>query len=81
MNDIEEEDGQVVVYADPSHFHEVQEAFRQAGVTDFTVAELSMIAQNEISLDEEAQEQFEKLIDVLDDLEDVQQVHHNVELA
>ncbi|ARK21101.1 MULTISPECIES: YebC/PmpR family DNA-binding transcriptional regulator [Sporosarcina] len=81
VNDIEEEDGQVVVYADPSHFHEVQEAFREAGVTDFTVAELSMIAQNEISLDEEAQEQFEKMIDALEDLEDVQQVHHNVELA
>lgn len=81
VRDIEEEDGQVVVYAEPSQFHEVQEAFRQAGVTDFTVAELTMLAQNEISLDEEAQEQFEKMIDALDDLEDVQQVHHNVDLA
>ncbi|WP_153731727.1 YebC/PmpR family DNA-binding transcriptional regulator [Sporosarcina obsidiansis] len=81
VRDIEEQDDQVLVYAEPSQFHEVQEAFRQAGVTEFTVAELTMIAQNEISLDEEAQAQFEKMIDALDDLEDVQQVHHNVDLA
>ncbi|GKV65049.1 MULTISPECIES: YebC/PmpR family DNA-binding transcriptional regulator [Sporosarcina] len=81
VRDIEEHDGQVVVYAEPSQFHEVQEAFRQAGVTDFTVAELTMLAQNEISLDEESQAQFEKMIDAIEDLEDVQQVHHNVDLA
>lgn len=80
VQDIEEQDGQVLVYAEPSQFHEVQEAFRQAGVAEFTVAELTMLAQNEISLDPAAQEQFEKMIDALDDLEDVQQVHHNVEL-
>ncbi|EGQ26180.1 MULTISPECIES: YebC/PmpR family DNA-binding transcriptional regulator [Sporosarcina] len=81
VRDIEVHDDQVLVYAEPSQFHEVQEAFKQAGVTDFTVAELTMLAQNEISLDEEAQAQFEKMIDALDDLEDVQQVHHNVDLA
>ncbi|PIC64531.1 YebC/PmpR family DNA-binding transcriptional regulator [Sporosarcina sp. P13] len=81
VRDIEEHDEQVLVYAEPSQFHEVQEAFRQVGITDFTVAELTMLAQNEISLDEEAQEQFEKMIDALEDLEDVQQVHHNVDLA
>lgn len=80
VQDIEEQDGQVLVYAEPSQFHEVQEAFRQAGVSEFTVAELTMLAQNEILLDPAAQEQFEKMIDALDDLEDVQQVHHNVEL-
>ena len=81
VRDIEVHDDQVLVYAEPSQFHEVQEAFKQAGVTDFTVAELTMLSQNEISLDEEAQAQFEKMIDALDDLEDVQQVHHNVDLA
>ncbi|WP_301109711.1 YebC/PmpR family DNA-binding transcriptional regulator [Sporosarcina sp.] len=81
VRDIEEHDEQVVIYAEPSQFHEVQEVLREAGVTNFTVAELTMLAQNEISLDEESQEQFEKMIDALEDLEDVQQVHHNVDLA
>ncbi len=76
---IEEEDT-VLVYAEPDQFHAVQEAFRQAGITEFTVAELTMLAQNDIALPQDAQAQFEKLIDALEDLEDVQQVYHNVEL-
>ncbi|XEC92527.1 YebC/PmpR family DNA-binding transcriptional regulator [Paenibacillus tarimensis] len=75
---VDEEDG-VIVYAEPDQFHAVQEAFKNAGITDFTVAELSMLAQNYVTLPEDAQAQFEKLIDALEDLEDVQQVYHNVE--
>ena len=76
---MEEEDG-VIVYAEPDQYHLVQEAFKNAGITEFTVAELTMLAQNELPLPEDAQEQFEKLIDAIEDLEDVQQVYHNVDL-
>jgi len=38
-----------------------------------------MLPQNYVTLPEDAQAQFEKLIDALEDLEDVQQVYHNVE--
>ncbi|TCS81029.1 YebC/PmpR family DNA-binding transcriptional regulator [Tepidibacillus fermentans] len=79
--DILEEDESVIVYAEPDQFHAVQEAFKNAGITEFTVAEITMLAQNEITLPEEAQAQFEKLIDALEDLEDVQQVYHNVDLG
>lgn len=79
--DILEEDGTVIVYAEPDQFHAVQEACKEAGITEFTVAELTMIAQNEITLPEDAQAQFEKLIDALEDLEDVQQVYHNVDFG
>lgn len=79
--DIIAEDDQVIVYAEPDQFHAVQEAFKAAGVTDFTVAELTMLAQNEITLPEDAKAKFEKLIDALEDLEDVQQVYHNVDLS
>lgn len=79
VRDIVDEDDAVIVYAEPDQFHAVQEAFKAAGVTEFTVAELTMLAQNHIELPEDAQAQFEKLIDALEDLEDVQQVYHNVE--
>lgn len=79
--DILEEEDAVIVYAEPDQFHAVQEALRAAGVTDFTVAELTMLAQNDIALDAEAQAQFEKMIDAIEDLEDVQQVYHNVDLG
>ncbi|MDT9717322.1 MULTISPECIES: YebC/PmpR family DNA-binding transcriptional regulator [unclassified Paenibacillus] len=81
VRDIVDEDDAVIVYAEPDQFHAVQEAFKAAGVTEFTVAELTMLAQNHIELPEDAQAQFEKLIDALEDLEDVQQVYHNVEFV
>ncbi|BCG56817.1 YebC/PmpR family DNA-binding transcriptional regulator [Paenibacillus sp. URB8-2] len=77
--DILEEDEAVIVYAEPDQFHAVQEAFKTAGVTEFTVAELTMLPQNYVTIPEDSQAQFEKLIDVLEDLEDVQQVYHNVD--
>lgn len=79
--DILEEEDTVIVYAVPDQFHAVQEALRASGVTDFTVAELTMLAQNDIALDADAQAQFEKMIDAIEDLEDVQQVYHNVDLG
>ncbi len=81
VRDIIAEDNSVIVYAEPDQFHAVQEAFKNAGVTEFTVAELTMLAQNDVTLDEEAQAKFEKMIDAIEDLEDVRQVYHNVDLG
>lgn len=81
VRDVIEEDEAVIVYAEPDQFHAVQEAFKNAGITEFSVAELTMLAQNDLTLSEDAQVQFEKLIDALEDLEDVQQVYHNVDLG
>jgi YebC/PmpR family DNA-binding regulatory protein len=81
VRDIMEEDDSVIVYAEPDQFHVVQQAFKNAGITEFTVAELTMLAQNELELPEDAQAQFEKMIDAIEDLEDVQQVYHNVDLG
>jgi len=78
VNDIIAEDDNVVVYADPDQFQAVQDAFKAAGITEFNVAEIMMLAANEVDLAEDAQVQFEKLIDALEDLDDVQQVYHNV---
>ncbi|MUK88293.1 YebC/PmpR family DNA-binding transcriptional regulator [Ornithinibacillus sp. L9] len=79
--DILEEDDVIIVYAEPDQFHAVQEAFKNAGITEFKVAELTMLAQNDVSLPDDALAQFEKLVDALEDLEDVQQVYHNVDLG
>ncbi|WP_050183214.1 YebC/PmpR family DNA-binding transcriptional regulator [Domibacillus robiginosus] len=81
VRDVLEEEDSVIVYAEPDQFHAVQEALKAAGVTEFTVAELTMLAQNDVTLSEEDQAQFEKMIDAIEDLEDVQQVYHNVDLV
>lgn len=79
--DLLEEEGNIIIYAEPEEFHAVQEALKNAGITEFTVAELTMLPQNELTLDDDAKTQFEKLIDTLEDLDDVQQVYHNVDLG
>ncbi|MCC3371578.1 YebC/PmpR family DNA-binding transcriptional regulator [Cohnella sp. REN36] len=80
VRDVVEEDDTVIVYADPEQFYAIQEAFKNAGVSEFSVAELTMIPQSYVHLEGDAAAQFEKMIDLLEDLEDVQQVYHNVEL-
>jgi YebC/PmpR family DNA-binding regulatory protein len=80
VRDILDEEESVIIYAEPDQFHAVQEVLKSAGITEFNVAEITMLAQNDLTLSPEALVQFEKMIDVLDDLEDVQQVHHNVHL-
>ncbi|MDK3811384.1 YebC/PmpR family DNA-binding transcriptional regulator [Staphylococcus pseudintermedius] len=81
VRDVIEEGGLTIVYAEPDQFATVQKALAQLGVTSFEVAELEMLPQSEVQLSAEDQETFEKLIDVLEELEDVQHVYHNVELA
>ena len=81
VRDIFEEENAVIVYAEPDQFHVVQQAFKDNGITEFTVAELTMLAHNDVTLDADAQAKFEKMIDALDDLEDVQKVYHNVDLG
>ena len=46
----------------------------------FVQAEIAMIPQNRITLPEDKVATFEKLIDALEDLDDVQDVYHNVDL-
>lgn len=79
VRDIVAEDEAVIIYADPDQFHNVQEALRASGIEDFTVAEITMLPQTFVSLDGDAEKQFDKMIDALEDLEDVQQVYHNVD--
>ena len=62
------------------NFHEIQEALKAAGIEEFEVAEISMIPQNEVTLSEEDKVKFERMLEMLDDCEDVQQVYHNVDL-
>lgn len=81
VRDIIEEDESVIVYAEPEQFHAVQEAFKNAGIKEFTVAELTMLPQNEVTLPEDGLAKFEKMIDALEDLDDVQRVYHNVDLG
>lgn len=80
VRDVVDEEGQIIVYGEPEDFNAIQEALKEKGISEFSVAEMQMIPQSEVTLTGEDLEKFEKMIDVLDELEDVQQIYHNVEL-
>lgn len=80
VRDILEEEDQLIVYGEPEDFHAIKEALKEKGIEEFSVAEIQMLAQNEVTLEGDDLLKFEKMIDVLDDLEDVQQIFHNVDL-
>ena len=75
---VEQQDDQVIVYTEPEALHKALEALRENGVAEFTVSELELIPQSEVDLSGDDVEIFEKLIDALEDDEDVQKVYHNV---
>ncbi len=64
----------------PSDFSQVRESLEGAGYA-FLSAELTMIPQNTVALpDQETIDKVQKLLDMLDDDDDVSEVYHNAEL-
>jgi len=57
----------------------VKSALEAAGLKP-DVAEVTMRAENEIELAGEDAQRMQKLLDVLEDLDDVQEVYHNAAL-
>ncbi len=73
------EDDVYEVYTTPENWSEARKYFESKGVT-FLEAEIKMIPQNFITLDTEKLATFTKMLDKLNELDDVQDVYHNVEL-
>jgi YebC/PmpR family DNA-binding regulatory protein len=74
------DDGSIEVLTPPTAFEDVRAALEKAGLKA-EVAEVTMRAENTIELDGEDAERMRKLLDVIEDLDDVQDVFHNAELA
>ena len=81
-NDIEvEDDGTVVVYTEVTDLNNAKKALETAfpGIT-FEIDEISYFANDTVTLSDEDKAKFEKLLEMLDELDDVSNVYHNVEL-
>ena len=74
------EDGVYEVTTSPEDFSAVREALEGQGY-EFLSAEIDMVPQNTIALDEAQSAKFQKMIDALEDNDDVQNVYHNAELV
>jgi YebC/PmpR family DNA-binding regulatory protein len=77
--DIDEQDDSFEIYSEPSEFEAVKNALDEAGIK-YEAAEITMIPQNETSVDGKDAEKMVKLIDGLEDCDDVQNVYTNADI-
>ena len=81
VSDIENEDGQITVFAPHTDYAKARQALLDAfGELDFAVDEIQFLPQTTSELSEEDRVMFEKFLDLLNDLDDVQSVYHSAEL-
>lgn len=74
------DDGSIDVYTQWDEFGSVKDAL-DAGGLEAENAEVTMIPSTSAELDEETAPRFMRLIDMLEDADDVQEVYHNGEIS
>ena len=77
---IADDDGAIEVLSSKAAFEAVQAALLAAGLKP-ELAEVTMRADNAIPLAGEDAQRMQKLLDVIEDLDDVQDVYHNAALS
>ena len=78
-DDVITEEDVYEIYTDPAAFSQVRTFLEGKGL-EFLQAEIAMIPQNKIVLPPDKLETFRKMLDKLEESDDVQEVYHNVEM-
>lgn len=78
-DDVIDAGGMFIVESDPSDLVEVRKALQAAGI-DYDSAEVQFVASTEVELDLEGAVKVNKLIDALEDSDDVQNIYTNMSL-
>lgn len=82
VTDLENEDGKITVFAPPTEYAKAKQALAAAfGDIEYEVDEIQFIPQSYVQLEGEDVATFDKLMTMLEDVDDVQRVYHNVEGA
>ncbi len=76
--DFEHIDEEFLITTDQENFVKVRDALEAAGVKEFVECQLTYIPTMEVEVDDEAKEKVMKLVDNLEDLDDVQDVYYNL---
>lgn len=78
VTDIESEDGKIIAFVPHTEHFKAKQALQDAfGDVEFDVDEVQFVPQSSIELSEEDSALFDKLLDMLNYLDDVQNVYHN----
>jgi len=79
--DLESEDGEIIITCNPTDIHAIKDTLESfIPNIDYEVDEVGMYPKDKITLDGEDKELFLRLYNLLDDIEDVTNIYHNVEL-
>lgn len=79
--DLEIDGDNILIYGNPNDLFKIKEAITSIkSDIEFTIDDISMLPKDRITLTGEDLEIFNKLITMLDEVDDVQNVYHNVEL-
>lgn len=79
--DIEKENDEITIYSKPSDLFKVKETVESLIPNlEYTFDEVGMFAKEEITLNKEELEEFNKLYNLLDEIDDVVSIYHNVKL-
>jgi len=74
------EEGSIDVITSPENFGAVKDALDAKGL-EASNAEVTQVPDTRVDLDEESARTFLKLLDALEDLDDVQNVYHNADIS
>lgn len=78
--DLEDEADLIVIYAEPGEIHALKEALlNYKSDLKFEIDEVTMIPKETVRLKDKELEMFKHLIELLEEIEDVQTIYHNVE--
>ncbi|MGQ9425249.1 YebC/PmpR family DNA-binding transcriptional regulator [Gilvimarinus sp. F26214L] len=81
VSDLENENGQITVFAPPTEYAKAKQALADAfGDIDYEADAIQFLPQTTTPLSGDDAALFEKMLAMLDDLDDVQNVYHNAEL-
>lgn len=81
VTDIENEDGKITVFAPHTEYAKARQALVDAlGNVDFEVDDIQFLPQTSAVIEGDDIALFERFLDMLNDLDDVQNVFHNAEL-
>lgn len=76
-SDILEFDEVLVIKSDPASFNRLLQAVEKIGV-DILESSVGLVANNEVEVDDEIAKKVEKLIEMLEENDDIQNVYHNM---
>ncbi|MFC4403991.1 YebC/PmpR family DNA-binding transcriptional regulator [Gracilibacillus xinjiangensis] len=76
--EMETSDGAYEIFTDPDEFQTVKSALEESGFS-LATAEVTMIPETLSAVDQDAADKMVKLVNMLEDMEDVQEVFHNLD--